>query len=284
MQKQIRRRGRPKTAAVRQPTGIQALSRALDVLEALAAHDGLTLTELAGHLGQSTATMHRVLSTLDERRYVEIDPRRQTWFVGPETFRLGSSFMRNTNIVERSRSVMRDLMSRTGETSNLGIERDGEVLFISQVETHETIRAFFPPGTKSPLHASGIGKALLSSHDDAAIEAFIASASFTVFTDKTLSNAGALRDAVARTRQCGYALDDEERTAGMRCVAASILNVHGEPLAGISVSGPTSRMPDPKIREIGGLVSEAAREISMRLGASDASGGRTFVGSCPAIT
>lgn len=162
---------------------------------------------------------------------------------------------------------MRDLMSKTGETSNLGIERDGEVLFISQVETHETIRAFFPPGTSSPLHASGIGKARLGSFNDERIDAFVKTARFTRFTDKTIANAQQLRDAVARTRQLGYSLDDEEKTIGMRCVAASILNIHGEAVAGISVSGPTLRMSDARVREIGGLVTEAAREVSKRLGA-----------------
>jgi len=269
MQQQKRRRGRPRELRTDETTSnIQALSRALDVLEALAAHEGMTLTGLSSYLEQSTATMHRVLTTLERRQYVECAPERQEWFVGPEAFKLGSAFLRRTNIVERSRSVMRDLMTLTGETSNLGICRDGHVLFVSQVETHETIRAFFPPGTSSPLHASGIGKALLSSFDDDRLEAFIKTTRFNLFTDKTISNADQLRKAVKQIRQRGYSVDDEERTIGMRCVAASILDSYGEAVAGISISGPTVRMPDTKVREIGKLLIEAAREVSKRLGAS----------------
>ncbi|MGV6873381.1 HTH-type transcriptional regulator BhcR [Pseudochelatococcus sp. B33] len=268
MQQPARRRGRPKGMLSAQPAStIQALDRALDVLEALAAHGGVTLTELAVHLGQSAATMHRVLATLEQRQYVESDPERQEWFIGPEAFRLGSAFLRRTNIVERSRSVMRELMVRTGETSNLGIERDGDVLFVSQVETHETIRAFFPPGTRAPLHASGIGKALLSAFEDERLEAFIRTARFDRFTDKTITTAERLREDIRTTRQRGYSLDDEERTVGMRCVAASILNSHGEAVAGISISGPTIRMPDTRIREIGRWVTDAASAVSNRLGA-----------------
>lgn len=267
MQQPVRRRGRPKSTKIAEPTGIQALERGLDVLEALASHEGITLTELAGYLDQSTATMHRVLATLQHRRYVETDTERQDWFVGPEAFRLGSAFLRRTNIVERSRSVMRDLMARTGETSNLGIERDGDVLFVSQVETHDTIRAFFPPGTRSPLHASGIGKALLSAFDDERLETFLKTAKFTRFTDKTIANPDELGVAIDQTRRLGYSFDDEERTVGMRCVAASIVDGYGEAVAGISVSGPTIRMPDSKVREVGGLVVEAAAEVSRRLGA-----------------
>lgn len=269
MQQPVRRRGRPKSTKIdAQSPGIQSLDRALDVLEALAGHDGLTLTELAVHLAQSPATMHRVLTTLEQRQYVESNPEKQEWYIGSEAFRLGSAFLRRTNIVERSRPVMRDLMSQTGETSNLGIERDGDVLFVSQVETHETIRAFFPPGTRSPLHASGIGKALLSAFTDERLDNFLKTAELTRFTDKTIANAGQLQHAINEIRQRGYSFDDEERTIGMRCVAASIFNGYGEAVAGISVSGPTIRMPDKRVREIGQLVSEAADQVSRQLGAA----------------
>lgn len=248
------------------PIGIQALDRGLDVLQALASHEGVTLTGLADYLDQSPATMHRVLATLEQRGYVEANTERQEWFVGPEAFRMGSAFLRRTNLVERSRSLMRDLMVKTGETSNLGIERNGDVLFVSQVETHETIRAFFPPGMRSPLHASGIGKALLSAFDDVRLEAFLKTATFTRFTDKTLVNAEELRESIRMTKRRGYSIDDEERTMGMRCVAASITNSYGEAVAGISISGPTIRMSDAKLHEIGRLVAAAAAEVSARLG------------------
>ncbi|CAM3505535.1 IclR family transcriptional regulator [Paracoccus nototheniae] len=267
MPQPIRKRGRPKGGRPDQPaTGIQALDRALDVMEALAAHEGITLTGLSTHLDQSPATMHRVLATLEQRRYVESNPDRQEWFIGPEAFRLGSAFLRRTNIVERSRATMRDLMARSGETANLGIERDGDVLFVSQVETHQTIRAFFPPGTRSPLHASGIGKALLAAFDDDRLAAFIRQAPFARFTDKTIGSADDLHAAIAQIRRRGYAFDDEERTLGMRCVAAVITNSHDEAVAGVSVSGPTTRMTDAKVHEIGQMVAGAARGISANLG------------------
>lgn len=273
MDRVVRRRGRPKKLnRPLQTSGIQALDRGLDVLEALASGEGATLTELAVRLEQSTATMHRVLSTLEQRQYVEVDADRQEWFVGPQAFRLGSAFLRRTNIVERSRPVMRSLMMQFGETSNLGIESDGYVLFVSQVETHEAIRAFIPPGSRSPLHASGIGKALLAAFDDERLESFIMTAPFERFTDKTISTSAELRQAVQLTRTRGYAFDDEERTIGMRCVAASIVNGYGEAVAGISVSGPTIRMPDAKVREVGRRIVDAAAEVSQRLGAAKVGG------------
>ncbi len=266
---QVRRRGRPKGFNAPQTQNVvQSLDRALDVLEALAAPEGMTLSELAKHLDQSAATMHRVLATLERRDYVELSSDGQVFHIGPEAYRLGAAFLRRTNVIERSRPVMRELMLETGETSNLGIEKNGNVLFVSQVETHESIRAFFPPGTLSPLHASGIGKALLSTYDGERLEALFKGATLTRFTANTLRTISQLKNELELTRQRGFAFDDEEKNAGMRCVAAPILNVHGEAVAGISVSGPTHRMPDQQIKRIGQRVIEAARLVSNRLGAS----------------
>ncbi|GHF03257.1 IclR family transcriptional regulator [Aliiroseovarius zhejiangensis] len=269
MQPTQRRMGRPKSFnASEKQTTILALDRALDVLDALAGASGMTLSDLSTHLDQSPATMHRVLATLHARDVVEIDPRTQAWHIGSAAFRMGSAFLRRSSIVERSRPVMRELMEATGETSNLGIERNGEVMFISQVETHENIRAFFPPGTLSPMHASGIGKALLSCYSDQRIERYFQSARLNGFTDKTITRPDVLRDELARIRNRGWSFDDEEKADGMRCIAAPIRDIHGEAVAGISISGPTHRMPESAIDRIGALVADAAAQVSRGLGSS----------------
>ena len=263
-----RRRGRPKGSGGAKPAvAIQSLDRALDVLGALAKREGMTLSEIAAKLGQSVATMHRVLATLERREFVEMSPDRQEWYVGVGAYRLGSAFLRRTNVVERSRATMRALMQATGETSNLGIRKERDVLFISQAETHESIRAFFPPGTLAPLHASGIGKALLSTYDGAMLETLFGGRPLERFTEKTVADLAQLREELALARERGYAVDDQERTMGMRCVAAPIMNAQGEVVAGISVSGPTHRLSDEKIRTFGELVRLGAMAVSRSIGA-----------------
>ncbi len=267
MEPSPRRMGRPKGLGAKdRPTTIQALDRALDVLDALAGAKGLTLTQLASRLDQSTATMHRVLSTLQAREFVEMDQQTQAWFIGSTAFRLGSAFLRRSSIVERSRPVMRDLMEATGETSNLAIERNGEIMFVSQVETHESIRAFFPPGTLSPMHASGIGKALLSCFSQERFERYVQNADLTRFTDKTIVHPADLKRELEAIRERGWAFDDEEKAAGMRCIAAPILDIYGEAVAGISISGPTHRLPESTVGQIGALVADAALRVSRSIG------------------
>ncbi|MET0368424.1 MAG: IclR family transcriptional regulator C-terminal domain-containing protein, partial [Methylobacterium sp.] len=91
---------------------------------------------------------------------------------------------------------------------------------------------------------------------------------FERFTTKTIGSLAELGEDIEATRARGYAIDDEERTTGMRCVAAPILNVHGEAVAGISVSGPTHRLSDDRVREIGEHVRRGAATVSRLLGAT----------------
>lgn len=262
------KRGRPKSFHdAPESTLIQSLDRALMVLEDVAAHPGQTLSELAARLDQSPATLYRVLSTLAARDIAETDPSTQTWHVGPGAFRIGSAFLRRTAIMERARPLMQRLVEQTGETANLGTERGDKVLFLGQVETHESIRAFFPPGTQASMHSSGIGKALLSTYDGPRVARIFAAEPIKRFTPATNATLLALEADLARIRARGYAVDNEERTAGMRCVAAPVFDAMGAAVAGLSISGPISRVTPERIPEIGGFVAEAAQSLSRALGA-----------------
>jgi IclR family acetate operon transcriptional repressor len=157
-------------------------------------------------------------------------------------------------------------MEQTGETANLGIEQNGHVLFVSQVETHASIRAFFPPGTLSRLHASGIGKALMAQMDKTRVDKLLAAAPLEQFTEFTLTQRTALIADLATTRARGYAIDGEERNIGMRCIAAPVFDIHGEAVAGISVSGPTSRVGPERIADFSADVVIAARALTAAIG------------------
>jgi len=271
MNKEVKRgRGRPKAwdDKAGQNT-IKSLDRALEVLVQLGEMQGGTLSEIAGALDQSPATVYRVLTTLQGRGFADFDGQSQTWDIGPAAFLTGSHFLRRTSLVERARPIMRDLMEATGETANLGIERDGKVLFLGQVETHATIRAFFPPGTASAMHSSGIGKALLSRMDDKRQRQVLAASKLEQYTPHTLTDPEAMIADLNETKARGYAFDGEERNIGMRCIAAPVYDVFGEAIAGISVSGPTSRITDARIAELASPVIDAAARLTRAIGGNN---------------
>ncbi len=265
---ETRPRGRPRAFHDKtEQNTVQSLDRALTILQVLAQSDGRTLSELAQEAGHAPATVYRVLTTYQAHGFVELDPAAQRWHVGAGAFRTGSAFLRRTALVERARGAMQDVMRSSGETANLGIEDRGEVLFLTQVETQEAIRAFFPPGTRSPMHVSGIGKALLA-YMDSGVLVTLAKDGLTPFTPQSMTEIGPLEADLHRTRERGYAIDNEERTEGMRCIAAPIFNAHGEPVAGLSISGPVFRLTLERAAEMGALVKDAAARVT------EATGGR----------
>ncbi|MHA6346298.1 HTH-type transcriptional regulator BhcR [Roseivivax sp. CAU 1761] len=262
-----RARGRPRGWEDKtEQNTIKSLDRAMEVFEHLSDQPGAALSTLAADLDQSPATLYRILVTLEGRGLVEFDAASQLWHVGARAFVIGARFLRRTSLVERARPVLRELMEETGETANLGIAQGASVLFVSQVETQASIRAFFPPGTLSPMHASGIGKALLAHMPAERRARRLAAAPLERFTPHTFCDPAALETELALSRARGWALDGEEKTLGMRCVAAPVFDAHGEAVAGLSVSGPTSRVSETAVTALADRVKAAARQLSQAVG------------------
>ena len=262
-----RQRGRPRAFnAPADATSVQALDRGLKILAVVAEGDALSLSEVAARSGFAASTAYRMLATLAAHHMVEFDQKAQLWSVGVGTYRVGSAFLRRRKLVDRARAIMQDLMEQTGETANLGVAEDDCVVFVSQVETHQAIRAFFRPGTRSSFHASGLGKAILAHLPADRVGAIIGKAGLEAYTAKTLANPPSLSRDLESAQKRGFAIDDEERNEGMRCVAAAIFNEFGEPVAGISVSGPTVRVTPERAAEFGPLVRNAAAEITWAIG------------------
>jgi IclR family acetate operon transcriptional repressor len=260
-------RGRPRSLKATIAGGaVQALDRGLTLLEILAEEDGLTLSELGRRSGVSASTAHRILLTLESHAYVQHDMERGIWLVGVGAFKTGSAFLRNRRVASMGRTTMHGLMEASGETVNLGIEDNGEVVFISQVESHDTLRAFFRAGSRGAMHASGVGKALLAEFPEHRVRQICALRRLERFTDQTITDLARFLRELAEGRRRGWALDDEERSLGMRCVAAPIFNEHAEAIAGVSISGPSVRVTSRRLEDYGPMVRRAADEITLSIG------------------
>ena len=264
---EIRKRGRPRAFNENlEAKTVQSLDKALIVLKAVSEGDGLSLTDLAGITGITSPTVYRALSTMQQHGIVHFDEAAQLWSIGSGAFRIGNSFLRKTSIIEQSRPVMQQLMRDTHETANLGMVDDGDVIFLSQVETHEPIRAFHRPGSKGAIYASGIGKILFAYMDDGAARRVLSRMQLQQFTEHTMTDVESLIAQKAEMQQAGYSYDNEERTLGMRCIAAPIFNSYGEAVAAISVSGPTSRIRQDDVDKLALLVKQSAATITSNIG------------------
>ncbi|WP_237143670.1 IclR family transcriptional regulator [Phyllobacterium zundukense] len=248
------------------PSSVQVLDRSLNLLSIIADNDGSTLTDLADHSGMAPSTVHRLLTSLANHGMLTHDPESGDWTIGVRAFEIGNAFLRYRKLGTISRPFLKRLMDECGETANVAIEDEGDVVFISQIESHAPMRAFFRPGRRGPIHASGIGKAILSTWSDTDIGQTLSGKALTHFTDHTLDTLPALLKDIQQIRARGWSVDDEEHTLGMRCIAAPLFNEHGEAIAGISISGPAVRLPKDKLNVLGPVIRRTADELTAAMG------------------
>ncbi|WMT91050.1 IclR family transcriptional regulator C-terminal domain-containing protein [Pelagibacterium sp. H642] len=246
---------------------VQAVDRAMAILEVLGDdEEGCRLTDIARRTGLSVSTVHRLLTTLEQRRFVQFDRTDGMWHVGRGAFAVGSAFTRQRNFVAPALPILRRLRNQTRETANLGVVDDGEVVVLTQVESREIMRAITRVGGRAPMVNSGMGKAILASYADADIDALINRQGLRKATGKSITSTAILRDEIAAIREKGFAFDDEEFVTGLRCVASVVYGAQAEPLCAISISGLSVRVTDDRVEALGKLIAEAARELTMSLG------------------
>lgn len=246
---------------------VQSVDRALMLLEALGEHEeGYRLTDLARSTGLSPSTVHRLLTTLEQRRFVQFDPSDNLWHVGRQAFRIGSTFLRERNFAAPALPFLRRLRDTTRETANLGIVDDGDIVVIKQMESREVRRTIARVGGRAPILATGMGKAILSTYAAQDLTTVIGRQGLRKLTRNTLVERPALEAQFGEIRNRGYAVDDEEFALGVRCVASAVYDDRAEPLYAISISGSTQRLTHDRIPAIGRLVAETARELTRSFG------------------
>jgi len=246
---------------------VQSISRALAILRALAeSGDGMTLSDVAQMVGLPASTAHRLLTTLQQERFVRFDGTAHLWQVGVGAFIVGNAFARTRDAVAMARPYLRRLMEEGGETANLYLEQDGEAICMAQVECRQMMRAIARPGGRVKMHCSGAGKAMLGWLPEAEVTRVIRQHGLTRFTERTLDTPTRLRRDLEQVRQRGYAVDDEEHAVGLRCVAAPVFDEHSQPVAALSLSGPGARIDEARLAELGVLAARVAAEFSAELG------------------
>lgn len=246
---------------------VQSVDRALILLEELAQDDkGLRLTDLSRRTGLSLTTVHRLLTTLEQRRFVQFSQIDSAWHIGLQAFAVGSAFSRERNFVAPALPFLRRLRDQTRETANLGVVEDGEIVLLTQIPSREIARAIAPVGGRTPMTASGMGKAILSSYSRASVHDLVGRRGMRRVTQTTIGTVEALEGELDEARQTGYAVDHEEFVPGLRCVAAPVYNDRAEVVCAISVSGLPNRLTLERLSTIGRLVARTAQQITTAVG------------------
>jgi IclR family acetate operon transcriptional repressor len=248
---------------------VTTIERAVDVLFLFAEDPQPTLgvTEIANSLDISKAVVHRILTSLRDRDLVVLDGENRRYSLGPAVLRLADAYRDRIDLRLLAQETMRKLSAQTDETATLSIRSGDQRIYVDKVTPDREVRMTVQLGRPYPLHAGASSKAFLAFLPDDEREDYLRRASLDPLTDATITDLAVLRRELDQVRQQGFAVSMGERQADAASVAAPVFDADGPgPVAVISVSGPIQRFRDA-VAETAVAVTEATRELSMRLGA-----------------
>lgn len=241
-----------------------ALDRGLDMLEILGGRGEAKVSDLVDALEVSRATVFRIMVTLEARGFVEHVPERHVWRLGRTIAELAAT-IDSDEIAKLASTTLSDLAERTLETINLATVHRNRVVWASSVDSPHALRMTTPIGDYVAVHATAVGKAILSALPDADWARLLPAAPFPGLTPSTRRTVDELRPDVEHCRRTGWALDDEECELSGVCVAAPIVNTKGRPVAAISIASTSGRLPESLRAELGELVRDRCALISESL-------------------
>lgn len=239
-----------------------ALARGLALLEQMAVRpEPPTLSEFSESTALPKSTLVRLLSVLCELEYAVRVDDRPSYRLGHKVQRLATAYVSSLDLSVVAGQYLRPVAERTGQTANLGVLDGAQVLHICVTEPDRPLRFMAPPGTRDHAYCTGLGKVLLAHVAPEQLAASTPPEPFPAFTDATTTTLADLRPELELTRERGYALDDNERSAGLRCVAVPLL-LGGECLAAISVSGPAGEFGDEQCEKYVAELRAAAEGLT----------------------
>ncbi|MCC3272382.1 IclR family transcriptional regulator [Arthrobacter zhangbolii] len=242
-------------------SGVQSVERVFELLELIADAGGaVTLSELSASASLPLPTIHRLLRTLVALGYARQLPNRR-YALGPKLIRLGEGA--NQQLGSVALPHLKALVDELGETANMAVLDADMVVYIAQVPSQHSMRMFTEVGRRAHTHDTGVGKAILAQLPDAKVRSMVERAGMPTPTVYSLGSTEALLADLARIRERGYSIDEQEQELGVRCFAMAVPNAPTP--AAVSVSGPVSRVDEGFAGRAIPALRRAAERISAEL-------------------
>jgi IclR family KDG regulon transcriptional repressor len=249
------------------PRMIKSLQRAINILDLFDEQTvELGITEIAERLGLHKSTAAGLVYTLEHNRYLDQDSETRKYSLGFKLVERASILLGQFDVRKAARPHLEELIAWCDESVNLAVRDRGEVVYIERLTTTRSLGMRAKVGYRAPLHCTALGKAILSCMPLKEVEELIAPYGLPAHTKNTITELAQFLQEIERTREQGFAVDDEEIEIGVRCVAAPIFDHTGQPAAAVSISSPVLRLSLSELPIYGQKVIEAAEAISAKLG------------------
>lgn len=247
---------------------IQVLQRGMKVLDALLdARTPLSLEQICAYTGLPKSTAFRIIVNLLQGQYL-VETEKGYW-LGLKMLRFGALVEEKLDLMQQARPFLNQLRDQVNETIHLAVlDDDLRVVYVEKLSTQHAIGLMMSRiGITAPMHCTALGRAMAAFRPDIEIYHWIRTHGLKAFTNTTIIEQDAFLQELREIRSRGYAVDDGEFEASVRCVAAPIRDRTGRVIAAVSISGPDSRMPVPLIgSSMAVQVVKTAQLISEALG------------------
>ncbi|KAF1051748.1 MAG: Pca regulon regulatory protein [Burkholderia gladioli] len=241
---------------------VQSFARGLAVIRAFdAEHPEQTLTEVAAATGLTRAGARRILLTLQTLGYVEADGR--LFRLTSKILDLGFAYLTSMPFWNLAEPVMEQLSAQIHESCSATVLDRAEIVYVLRVPAHKIMTINLSIGSRLPAYCTSMGRVLLSSLDDAALDEVLALRPIQAHTPRTLTDPAALKAEIATVRKQGWAIVDQELEAGLISLSAPIKNRRGRVIAAMNISGNAQRHTAKQmVKEFLEPLLEAAQMVS----------------------
>ena len=245
---------------------VRAVERALDVLLCFSQDDPtLSLTRIAGQVGMPKSTVHRLLATLESKRFINRDKATGMYHLGFRFIEMASLVLQDVDLPRWAQPYLQRLSAECGETVDLAVLEGTHVIYLQVVESPQRVKLAAAVGQKLPAFCTASGKAFMAYLPDEQVSQIL-SEGLTKYTDNTKISLTDLYKDLRVTRERGFAISEQEYEKDIHAVAAPILNADGYPIAVIAVVGPSFRLPRERMLMLGHSIQLTTDAIAHEVG------------------
>ncbi|WP_176086462.1 IclR family transcriptional regulator [Martelella sp. HB161492] len=246
---------------------IQSVQRALMILNLFDEENPeMKITDIAARLDLHKSTLHSILKTLQMEGYIEQNHENGRYRLGMKLVERGTFVINSLDLRKRAGPALAALSQATGETVHLGILEGKNGVYIDKVDGSRALIGYSRIGRSLPIHCTAIGKVLLAFRPTEEVWSLLGGYDFTAFTERTITAAEPFVAALSTVRAEGLALDDEEHSRGVRCMAAPVFDHDKKVVAAVSISTLTSVTDSAAFARLIAPLKQASAAISLALG------------------
>jgi len=241
---------------------IRAVERALDVLMCFTSQTPeLSMTEISEMIGINKSTVHRLLATLEGKRFVERDAITGVYRPGIRLVQLAFLTLEHNDLRRLAAPFLHNLCEQFRENVNLSVLDDTDVVYLDVIEGTQRVKLAAAPGQRLPAFCTASGKAILAFLPKEKLGDILARG-LTKYTQNTITAEEAFLDNLRQTRERGYAISEQEFEDGINAIAAPICH---QPIASVSVAGPAYRLTRERMIEIGPELLTTVKKIAQEV-------------------